>query len=44
MNWINCSDLRREARNSLRGRWGLAVGTFLIGGIIHVYLILYLHL
>lgn len=34
MNWINCSDLRREARNSLRGRWGLAVGTFLIGGII----------
>ena len=34
MNWISCSDLRREARNSLRGRWGLAVGTFLIGGII----------
>lgn len=34
MNWISCSDLRREARKSLSGRWGLAVGVFLIGMII----------
>jgi len=34
MNWIICSDVKREARDSLRGRWGLAIGTFLIGGII----------
>ncbi len=34
MNWIKCSDLKREAINSLRGRWGLAIGTFVIGGLI----------
>ena len=34
MNWISCSNLKREARGSLSGRWGLAIGTFLIGGIV----------
>lgn len=34
MSWISCSNLKREARSSLSGRWGLAIGTLLIGGIV----------